>query len=143
MKEEINAQLKEAMKAKDELKMTTLRMMLSALSIAEKKEPGKPVDNIQVFNSMIKQRNNTAVEYRSANQEALALREESEVKIIEGFLPKKMTDEEAEVALKAVIVEVDAKDQKDLGKVIKGFNAKHNGLYDNKKLSEKIRSMLA
>lgn len=143
MKEAINTQLKEAMKAKDELKLTTLRMMLSALTIAEKKNPDQPVDHISVFNSMIKQRNNTAVEYRGANQETLAQREEAEVKIIESFLPQKMSDDEAEVALKEIIATVEAKDQKDLGKVIKGFNAKYQGLYDNKKLSEKIRLMLA
>jgi uncharacterized protein len=142
MKEIINAQLKEAMKAKDELKLTTLRSILTALTNAEKNVE-KKTEPVEVLKSMIKQRKSSAEIYMQQNEKLLADREEAEISIIESFLPKQMSDDEAISALKEIISEVGAKDAKDLGKVIKGFNAKHVGLYDNKKLSEKIRELLA
>lgn len=143
MKDIINAQLKEAMKAKDELKLTTLRSMSTAMTNWEKANPGQPLDHITVIKSMVKQRNKSAEDYKNAGRTDLADRELAEVKIIETFLPEMMDDSQAETIIASIIKETGAQNTSDLGKVIKAFNEKHKGMYDNKKLSEKIRSMLA
>lgn len=141
MKDIINIQLKEAMKAKNSLRVGTLRMMLTELTSWEKKESniGKTLDHITVFSSMSKKRFESYTLYIQQNRPDLAEIEQIELQIINEFLPKKMSDEEADIELSKIIQNGDIK---EMGKIIKIFNSQFAGMYDNKKLSEKIKLML-
>ena len=143
MKDTINTKMKESMKAGDKLSTLTLRSITSAFTNWEKANPGKILDHITVLNSLAKQRRQSAEEYRSANQVVLAEQEEMELQIIEQFLPAKMTDVEADLHIDAIFSRLQPSGIKDMGKVMKAFNENYAGMYDGKKLSEKIKAKLA
>lgn len=142
MKEEINQKLKEAMKSKDSSTVLTLRSILAAFINWEKANPGKKIEEISIINTLVKQRRQSIEEYKKANNLELASVEESELNILESFLPKQLTETEVEHILKNIFETVKPTSMKDIGVIMKSFNEKYSGQYDNKKLSEKIKSSL-
>ena len=143
--EQIDKDLVAAMKAREELRLSTLRMMKTALKLKQT-ETGKPLDDpaaLAVFKTLVKQRNDSAEQFRKGGREAMAEKEEAEIKIIEGYLPASATEGEIDSAVTAAIAESGAASPKDVGKAMKAAMAKLAGKNaDGKRVSEKVRARL-
>ncbi len=143
--DQVDKDLVAAMKAKDELRLSTLRLMKSALKLKQV-ELNQALDDghaAAVLRTLVKQRHESAEQYRKAGREALAAKEEAEVKIVEEYLPAAATEAEVEAAVAAAIAEVGASTAKDIGKVIKVAMAKLAGKnVDGKRVNEKVRARL-
>ncbi len=143
--EQIDKELIAAMKAKEELRLSTLRMMKTALKLKQT-ERGKPLDDpaaLAIFKTLVKQRHDSAEQFRKGGRDAMADKEEAEIKIIESYLPASATDEEIDAAVSAAIAETGAAGPKDVGKAMKTAMAKLAGKNaDGKRVSEKVRARL-
>jgi uncharacterized protein len=143
--EQIDKDLIAAMKAKAELKLSTLRMMKSALKLKQV-ELGKPLGDaeaVSVLRTLVKQRHDSAEQFRKGGRDELADKEEAEIKIVEGYMPAAATDEEIDAAVAAAIAETGAATSKDVGNVMKSAMAKLAGKNaDGKRVSEKVRARL-
>jgi uncharacterized protein YqeY len=149
LREEFNTALKEAMKAKAQRRVSTLRLMLAALKdrdIANRTEESKAGigdDEIRLLLAkMIKQREESAATYDSGGRPELAAAEREEITIIQEFLPKQMSDAEVAAAAKAVIAELGATSMKDMGKVIATLKERHAGQMDFAKASGVVKGLL-
>ncbi len=143
--EQVDKDLPAAMKAKDTLKLSVLRMMKAALK-NKQVELGKAVEDgvaIAVLRMLVKQRQESAELYRKGGREDLAAKEEAEIKIVETYLPAAVSEAEIEDAVAAALAEAGASAPKDLGKVMKAVMAKFAGRNaDGKRVSEKVRAKL-
>jgi len=143
--EQIDKDLVGAMKAREELRLSVLRMAKAAL-MNKKVEIGKaPEDSeaLAVLRTLIKQRRDSAEQFRKGKRDDLADKEEAEIKIIEGYLPAGASEEEIEAAVAAAIQETAASSSKDLGKVMKVAMAKLAGKnVDGKRVNERVRARL-
>ncbi len=142
----IQKDLVAAMKAKDELRLSAVRMIKTAL-LKYKADSMKEADEaaeIQILKSLAKQRNDSIEMFRKGGREELAVKEEAELAIIQGYLPQAPTDEEIEAAIAAAISETGVTSIKQMGVVMKAAQAKLAGkTVDGKALSEKVRSKLS
>jgi uncharacterized protein YqeY len=136
-----------AMKAKDEAKLSTVRMIKSALQKAQVADPSKPLTEAseqQLLRSLVKQRTDAAEMFRKGGREELAVKEESERVMIESYLPAAATDEDVDAAIAAAMAETGATAAKQMGLVIKAAQAKLAGkTVDGKSLSEKVKAKLS
>ncbi|MDE3197333.1 MAG: GatB/YqeY domain-containing protein [Acidobacteriota bacterium] len=136
-----------AMKARDEARLSAVRMIKTAVQKAAVADPSKPLTEAaeqQLLKSLVKQRVEAAEMFRKGGREELAAKEDSERSIIEGYLPVSATDEEIEAAVTAALVETGAASAKQMGLVIKAAQAKLAGTtVDGKILSEKVKSKLS
>lgn len=143
--ERIDKDIITAMKSKDELRLSTLRMMKSALKLKQV-EMGKPLDESQamaVLRTLVKQRRDSAEQFRHGGREAMAAKEEAEIKIVETYLPAAASDADIETAVLSAITETGATTAKDTGKVMKSAMAKLVGKnVDGKRVSELVRAKL-
>lgn len=143
--EQIDKDLIAAMKAKQELPLSVLRMMKAALK-NKQIELGKPLGDseaVGVLRTLVKQRHESAEAFRKGGREDLAGKEDAEVKIVEAYLPAAASDEEIDAAVAAAIAETGATNAKDLGKVMKAAMAKLAGKNaDGKRVNEKARAKL-
>jgi uncharacterized protein YqeY len=143
--EQIQKDMVTAMKAKDEARLSTVRMIKSALKKHEV-DTMKPLDEateLQILNTLIKQRRESADMFRKGGREELAEKEEAELTMIEGYMPAAPTDEEVEAAISAAIAETGASTAKQIGQVMKAANAKLAGKrVDGKVLSDRVRAKL-
>ncbi len=135
------------MKAKDELKLSTVRMVKSALQKANSADPSKPLDDAgeqQLLKSLVKQRIDAAEMFRKGDREELAAKEDAERKIIESYLPAFASEDDIQAAVDAAIAETGATAAKQMGIVMKAAQAKLAGkTIDGKLLSEKVKSRLS
>jgi uncharacterized protein YqeY len=135
-----------AMKSKEEARLGALRMIKTALKKLEV-DSMKPLDEnteLQVLNTLIKQRRESADMFRKGNRPELAEKEEAELKLIESYMPAAPTAEEIEAAISAALAETGVTSQKQMGVVMKAAQAKLAGKrVDGKALSEKVRTRLA
>lgn len=135
-----------AMKAKEEARLGAIRMIKSALKKHEI-DSMKPLDEateMQVMNTLIKQRKEAAELYRKGNRPDLAEKEEAEQKLIESYLPASVSDEEMTKAVDAAISETGATSAKQMGLVMKAAQVKLAGKrVDGKLLSEKVKTRLS
>lgn len=133
------------MKAKDEARLSTVRMIKTALKKHEI-DSMKPLDEateIQVMNTLLKQRRESADMFRKGGREELAAKEEAEIRLIETYLPSAPTAAELEAAVSAAISETGASSAKQMGLVMKAVQAKLAGKrVDGKALSELVKSRL-
>jgi uncharacterized protein len=142
--EQIRTELTESMKARDAVKTSTLRMLQSALK-NEQIEKGHELSDdeaLVVIRRAVKQRHDSIEQYDKGGRPELADKEREEVKLLEVYLPKGMSDEEAEIAIQSVIDEVGATSKKDTGRVMKEVMARNKGLIDGKKAQEIIARRL-
>ena len=143
--EQIDKDLVAAMKAREELRLSVLRMAKAAL-MNKKVELGKPPEDAEalaVLRTLIKQRRDSAEQFRKGKRDDLADKEEDEIKIIERYLPAGASEEEIDAAVAAAIQETGAANAKDLGKVMKAAMAKLAGKsVDGKHVNEKVRAKL-
>ncbi len=145
LSDQIQKDLVTAMKARDEARLSTLRMMKSALQKAHV-DSAKPLDDAadqQILKSLVKQRIDAADMFRKGGREELALKEESEKKIIESYLPASASEEEIVAAIDASMAETGATSAKQMGLVMKAVQAKLAGkTVDGKLISEKVKARL-
>jgi uncharacterized protein len=143
--EQVDKDLVAAMKAREELRLSVLRMMKTALKMKQT-ESGRPLadaEALAVLRTLVKQRHESAEQFRKGGHEDRAEREEAEIKIVEAYLPAAATDEEIKTAVTAAIAETGATTSKDLGKVMKAAMAKLAGKnVDGKRVSETARAKL-
>lgn len=134
-----------AMKARDEARLSTLRMMKSALKKHEV-DAMKPLDEaaeMQILKSLVKQRTEAADAFRKGGREDSAAKEEAERKLLESYLPAAADEAEIESAINAALAETGVTVLKQMGVVMKAAQAKLAGkTVDGKSLSEKVRSRL-
>jgi uncharacterized protein len=134
-----------AMKGKDELRLSTLRMMKAALKLKQV-ETGKAVDDsaaASVLRTLVKQRRDSAEQFRKGSREELAAKEEAEIKIIERYLPAAASQEEIDAAVSAAIAETGASTPRDMGRVMKAVMARLEGKTVNgKDVSDRVRAKL-
>jgi uncharacterized protein YqeY len=135
-----------AMKAKDEARLGAVRMIKAALKKHEI-DSMKPLDEateMQVMNTLIKQRKEAAELYRKGNRVDLAEKEEAEQKLIESYLPASASDDDLNQAVDAAISETGATSAKQMGVVMKAAQSKLAGKrVDGKLLSEKVKARLS
>jgi uncharacterized protein YqeY len=148
LRDDINTAVKEAMKAKDERKLSTLRMVNSALKNAdiEARGQGKPPlsdeDILGLLQKMIKQRQESVELYDKGGRAELADQERAEIAVIAAYLPKQMGEDEVKAAIAAAIKDTGASGMKDMGKVIAALKAKHAGQMDFGKASGLVKAAL-
>lgn len=148
MRDKINDDLKTAMKAGDKDRVGTLRLINAAIKSAdiEARPSGKDkisdTDILSVLAKMVKQRRDSIEQYVSGGRQDLADKEQSEINVIEGYLPKQMSDDEAKAAIAAIIKETGAAGPKDMGKVMGALKAKYAGQMDFGKASAMTKELL-
>lgn len=148
LKEQIKNDIKEAMKAKNELGLSVLRMVAAAISSEEinksKRETGLNDEEVlEVLSREVKKRRDSATQYEGAGRAELAEKENQEIGVIMKYMPAQMTAEEIEKIVKESIAESGAKDEKDFGTVMKIVSPKIKGKADGKQVSEMVKNMLA
>ena len=135
-----------AMKSREELKLSTLRMMKSALKNKEidKRAPLDDKEALQVLSTMIKQRKDSIEQFTKGGRQELADKEASEITIIEAYMPKAIGEAEIVAAVRATIAEMGSPTMKDMGTVMKNTMAKLAGArVDGKVVSEAVKKELA
>ena len=147
LRDDINNALKEAMKAKDERKISTLRLVNSTFKNAdiEARTTGKPLsdsDLLPVLQKMIKQRQESKDLYEKGGRPELAQQEADEIAIISAYLPKQMSEAEMSIAIEGAIAETGAASMKDMGKVVGALKAKYAGQMDFAKASAMVKGKL-
>jgi uncharacterized protein YqeY len=148
LRDDINTAVKEAMKAKDERKLSTLRMVNSTIKNADidARGQGKPPlsdsDLLSVLQKMIKQRQESVELYDRGGRAELAAQEREEIAIITHYLPKQMSEDEVKAAIASIIAETQAAGVKDMGKVIGALKVKFAGQMDFGKASGLVKAAL-
>jgi uncharacterized protein YqeY len=145
LQEQISAALKDAMRARDEVKMATLRLVLTAIKKREKEARSLLEDQevISVITSQIKQRRESIEQYRKAGREDLAQTEENELQILQGYMPEQASEEEISNTLDEIIAEVGAVSMKDMGKVMKAAMAKLAGKAEGGAINAMVKAKLS
>jgi uncharacterized protein YqeY len=149
LRTKISDSLKTAMKAKDSLRVSTLRLMMAALKdrdiAARSGGDGDGVsddDILGMLQTMIRQRRDSVKLYVEGGRQELADQEEAEIAVIEEFLPQQLSAEEIEAACKDVIAEVGAEGIKDMGRVMGELKSRHTGTMGFGKASGVVKSLL-
>jgi hypothetical protein len=142
--EKIAQDLKDAMKAKDELRLSCLRVLKAAVTNEQgrRTEPLNDEDVQAVIQSLIRKGQEAVVEFRKGLREDMAAKEEGEVKILSGYLPQQLAPAEIENVLKEIIAEVSASGPKDLGKVMKAAMGRLAGKVQGKEVNEIAKRLL-
>ena len=145
LQEQISAALKDAMRARDEVKMATLRLVLTAIKNREKEARSLLEDQevISVITSQIKQRRDSIEQYQKAGREDLAQTEEKELQILQGYMPEQVSEEEISSTLDKIIAEVGAVSMKDMGKVMKAAMAKLAGKAEGGAINAMVKEKLS
>jgi uncharacterized protein len=146
--EQINKDITESMKARDEPRLSTLRMVKTALKHkeVEKMSPLDEKEALQVLSTLIKQRKDSADQFRKGRREEMARKEEAEIVLIETYMPKAAGEAEIETGVKAVIAEMGSPTRKDMGSVMKNAMARFQAAgmrVDGKIVSETVKRLLA
>jgi len=148
LRDDINNAVKEAMKAKEERKLSTLRMVNSSIKNADieargqGKQPLSDEDILGLLQKMIKQRQESVELYDKGGRAELAAQEREEIAVISAYLPKQMSDDEVKAAIAATITDTGAAGMKDMGKVIGALKAKYAGQMDFGKASGLVKAAL-
>ncbi len=145
LRETINQDVKEAMKAKDTKKRDALRLLTSAfkqIEVDERKELGDE-DIIKIIQTQVKRRNDAASQYKEAGRDDLMQIELDEIAYYEAYLPKQLTDEELQAEVKAIVEKSGASSMKDMGKVMGIASKELAGKADGKRISEAVKKALA
>jgi len=160
LKDRIQADLSEAMRARDEMRKGTLRMLIAAIRNAE--IPGAPEDEAaleamaastektglddaavtDVIQKQVKQRRDSIDAFRKAKRDDLAEKEEAELAILQVYLPAEATRDEIEAAARKIVAETGASGPRDMGKVMPRMTAEFKGRADGRVINEVVRSLL-
>lgn len=144
--DQVQKDMVEAMKSREESRLSTLRMIKAALMKYKADNPNKPLDEAvetQILRSLVKQRIDAAEMFRKGGREEQAEKEEAERALIESYLPAAAAPEEIDAAIAEALAETGATSPKQMGAVMKAVQVKLGGKsVDGKALSEKVRSRL-
>lgn len=149
LKDTISEEIKAAMKAKDKVRLETVRSIKKVILEQETNVRAKgqdtltPEQEMDVLVQQAKQRRDSIEQYRNAGREELAEQEAQELEIIESFLPKQLTDEELSAVLDDLIAETGASSPKDMGKVMGVAMKQLKGQADGKKVQELVKAKLS
>jgi len=149
LRQRLNDALKEAMKAKDQRRVSTLRLVLAALK--DRDINARTVDSregiaedaiLQMLQTMVKQRRESIALYEQGGRLDLVQQEQEEIGVIEEFLPRQLDNAALEAAAREIIAEVGAAGIKDMGKVINSLKQKHAGQFDPAKAAGLVKKLL-
>lgn len=147
---ELNNAMKEAMKAKDELTLSTVRLINAGIKDRDinarttgNTEGISDTEILSMMQSMIKQRQESAATYKEAGRQDLYDREIGEVSVIQKFMPAQMTDAEVDAAISGLITELNVSDIKEMGKVMAELKTRYAGKLDMTKASGAIKKRLS
>jgi uncharacterized protein len=143
--ERIQKDLTEAMMAKDELRLSVLRMVKSALKYkeVEKVRPLEDAESLQVLQTLMKQRRESVEQFTKGGRQDLADKETKEIAILEVYLPAAASDTDMNAAIEAAVVEIGANSPKSMGAVIKAARVRLEGKsVDGKVLSDRVKERL-
>lgn len=146
LKERIDAELKDAMRGRNELVTSVLRMLKSAIKYKEVEPGAKALDDAavtQVIGTLIKQRRDSVAQYQAANRADLAAREEAEIAVLQGYLPTQLSADELRAEVAAAIAASGARSAKDMGLVMKALLPKVQGKAEGKTISDEVKAQLA
>ena len=149
LRDDINKALTEAMKAKNERAVSTLRMVNSALKNADIEARGQSKDALDeqavlgLLQKMIKQRQESAELYEKGGRPELVAQEQEEIEIISAYLPKQMSDLEAGSVIQALVHEINAQSLKDMGRTMTALKERFAGKMDFTKASAKVKELLS
>jgi uncharacterized protein YqeY len=148
LRDDINKALTEAMKARNERAVSTLRMVNSTLKNAdiEARTSGKPLGDpevIGILQKMVKQRQESVELYKKGGRDDLVQQEQQEIAIISGYLPQQMSEADMTAAIDAAVAETGAASMKDMGKVIGVLRGRYAGQMDMAKASAAVKAKLA
>ena len=150
LREKINQQFNAALKNKDKTLISTLRLIMAAIKekdianrSAEKKEASKDQEIIKVLQKMKKQRQDSADLYKKGERPELLEAEEAEIKIIENFLPKQLSEEETKKICKEIIETTGASSIKDMGKIMGSLKQKYSESIDFSKANVIVKGLLS
>jgi uncharacterized protein YqeY len=149
LRERLQAALKDAMKAKEAERLSTLRLINAAIKDREianrgdggEQEVGDP-EILAIMGKMVKQRQESARAYEEGGRLELAEKELNEIKVIEEFLPRQLGAEEVEAAVKAAIAEAGASSIRDMGRVMAVLKGKYTGQMDFGAVGPQVKDML-
>jgi uncharacterized protein YqeY len=145
LKEKIKNDIKEAMRAKETLKRDTLRNIQTAIKQIEVDER-RELDDAQVeaiLSKYLKQREDAKKQFAEAGREDLVKKEESEIAIIQSYLPEPLSDTELENILKEIIAQTGAESMKDMGKVMGAAKTKVGSRADGGRINQIVKGMLS
>jgi len=145
LKARITEDMKNAMRAKDATRLSTIRMLLAAMKQREVDERIElsDADVVTIIDRMIKQRRESVDLYRQGNREELAAAEEAEIAVITRFLPAQMDDAAAYAAIQSIIAETGASPMKDMGRVMALVKERLAGQADMSKASQAVKARLS
>ncbi|MBA2760658.1 MAG: GatB/YqeY domain-containing protein [Segetibacter sp.] len=147
LEQTVMAEMKDAMKAKDEAALRSLRAIKAAIIIAKTAEGAggelKEEDETKLLQKLVKQRRDSLEIYKQQNREDLAQKEQEEIAVIEKFLPKQLTGEELNDALSAIIMQAGASSPADMGKVMGAATKQLAGKADGKAISAAVKELLS
>ena len=150
LREKINKQLNTGLKSKNKTLVSTLRLVLAAIKerdianrTSEKKEEIKDQEIIKVLQKMKKQRQDAANLYKKGERPELLAVEEAEIKIIDTFLPKQLSEEETQKICKEIITSTGASSIKDMGKIMGLIKKKYSGSIDFSKVNIIVKGLLS
>jgi uncharacterized protein YqeY len=146
LSEQIQKDIVAAMRATDELRLSVLRMVKSAIQLkqVEKKRPLDEPESIQLLQTLVKQRKESIDQFTKGNRNDLAAKETKELAIIESYLPAGASDAEMDAAISKAIAETSATSIKQMGAVVKAAKAALEGkTVDGKALSDRVRLRLS
>jgi len=144
LRETINQDLKNAMKAKETKKRDALRLLTSAFKQIEVDERKELTDDdiIKIIQKQVKSRNDAATQYKEASREDLMQIELDEIAVYMPYLPAQMDDEELTKSIKSIIEKVGATSMKDMGKVMGMASKELAGKADGKRINECVKTLL-
>ena len=147
LRDDINSALKEAMKAGEARKVSTLRLINAAILQREtagaERQKLSDAEILEVMDKMIKQREESLDIYQKAGRNELAAQEREEIEIISAYLPQRMSDSEAAHAISALIKEIEAETLKDMGRTMAALKQRFSGQMDFGKASALVKKLLA
>ena len=149
MREIINEAVKDAMRSKDKLRLSTLRLINAAikdkdiaLRVEDRPDGVSSSEILQILGKMVKQRQESARAYEEGGRLELAEQELSEIKIVEEFLPRQLSDDDVAEAIRKIISSVGATSIRDMGKVMASLKEKYTGQTDFGKAGAAIKKIL-
>jgi len=149
LRDKVNAELKEAMKAQDKRRISTLRLINAAFKDRDIQNRGTGKDEAPsegdlqaILSTMIKQRRQSAEAYADGGRPELAEGERAEIAVIEEFLPEQLSEDDARAAVGAVISELECSGLKDMGRVMAALKERHAGQMDFSKASQMVKELL-
>lgn len=145
LKDRLSDDMKDAMRAQDKDRLSTIRMLLSAVKYKEIDLGKKLTDEevVETITSQVKQRRDSIEQFAKAGRADLVEKEEAELRMLQGYLPEQLTPGEIDAEIEKAVNEAGASGMKDLGKVMKLLMPKVSGRADGKLVSDKVRERLS